>query len=304
MIVSVIIPVYNAAPFLDKSVETALDQKQTGEVILIDDRSTDGSWEKCETWVRKDKRVRLFRNEGVQGAGAARNVGLRNATCEYIAFLDADDYFLEGRFNEDERLYATMKHVVSIAGSVINKSYNEKDVFYINRFYRHNEICGGLIDFEWVSISNLLYESSIKITGLSLKRSIAQALGGFNERLKQGEDTDFLVRLISNYSLFTSKVNVPICVRNIHLANTIGNIAESIYYRKIVLKKFLNLSIFKLNDFHLANKLLKSYLELEYFNIFKERKILCKKMIKIIISPVTIFKFFFITKSIKDHQNL
>jgi len=105
MKVSVIIPVYNAAPFLDKSIQSALDQRQTGEVILIDDRSTDRSWEKCEAWVKKDKRVKLFKNEGIKGAGAARNVGLRNATCEYIAFLDADDYYLEERFHQDQLLF-------------------------------------------------------------------------------------------------------------------------------------------------------------------------------------------------------
>ena len=47
MNVSVIIPIFSAAPFLGRSIQSAIDQRQTGEVISVVDRSTDGSWEKC-----------------------------------------------------------------------------------------------------------------------------------------------------------------------------------------------------------------------------------------------------------------
>lgn len=303
MKVSVIIPIYNAAQFLDKSIQSTLDQKQTGEVLLIDDRSTDESLEICKKWERNDSRVKVFLNEGTKGAGAARNVGLKNATCEYVAFLDADDYYLDGRFEEDEKLYTSRNNVVSIASSVLIKTYNSSNIKYLNRIFENNKICGGIADYTWVSIPNLLYESSIKITGLSMKKSIALELNGFNEKLKQCQDTDFLVRLILNYSLFTAKIDHPICIRNIHLNNSIGNIKESIYYRKIAYKKFLKIALFKLKDLKLGSNLLKSYFELDFYNILGSQTYPYKRILKMILSPIVLFKLIFITKSVND-QNL
>lgn len=298
MKVSIIIPVYNAAPFLDKCVVSALNQQQTGEVLLIDDGSTDGSWEICLNWSQKNNQIRLFKNDGIKGAGGARNVGIRNANCDYVAFLDADDYYLSNRFYEDEKMYENNSQVVSIASSVITKTYNSKDVTLLNRHYKNNEICGGSSDFSKVTISNLLYESSIKITGITIKREILAELGGFNVQLKQGEDTDFLVRLILKYTLHTSKVKIPICVRNIHINNTIGNIYDSMYYRKIVYKKFLRIAIFNLGDLDLGYKLLKSYFEIDLYNYFGNRDIKFKKLKKIILSPIVLFRLIFLTKSL------
>ncbi len=298
MKVSIIIPVYNAAPFLDKCVVSALNQQQTGEVLLIDDGSTDGSWEICLNWSQKNNQIRLFKNDGLKGAGGARNVGIRNANCDYVAFLDADDYYLSNRFYEDEKLYKNNSQVVSIASSVITKTYNSKDVTLLNRHYKNNEICGGSSDFSKVTISNLLYESSIKITGITIKREILAELGDFNVQLKQGEDTEFLVRLILKYALYTSKANKPICVRNIHINNTIANFNESIYYRKIVYKKFLKLALFKLGDLDLGYKLLKSYFEIDMYNHLGNKNIKFKKIKKIILSPIIFFRLLFFTKSL------
>ncbi len=118
MQVSVIIPIYNAAPFLDISIKSALNQVQTSEVLLIDDRSTDGSWQICEEWARKDKRVRLFKNEGLKGAGAARNVGILKAKFAYIAFLDGDDFYLENRFLLDQEIFANHPIIDFITNSI------------------------------------------------------------------------------------------------------------------------------------------------------------------------------------------
>lgn len=292
---------YNAAPFLDKCINSALSQRQTGEVLLIDDTSTDDSLSKCREWEAKDSRVKVLINDGgVKGAGPARNIGLRNAVNEFISFLDADDYFLEGRFDEDEQLYKSRNDVVSIASSVIINTYNLEDFKYLNRSFEHNKICGGSQDYSWVSISNLLYGSSIKITGLSLRKNVALSLQGFNENLKQCEDTDFLVRLILNYSLFTPIVGNPVCVRNVHKSNTIANILESIYYRKIIYKKFMKLAIFTLKDFNLFMDLLKSYFEIDLISLIGEKDLKYKKMYKVLLSPIIIFKLIFITKSMNE----
>jgi len=94
--VSVIIPAYNAALCLSKAIQSALDQqRQPLEVIVVDDGSTDETAALVKTF---GNRVRYFFQEN-QGQAAARNTGLKYAQGEFVAFLDADDFWLP-RFTE------------------------------------------------------------------------------------------------------------------------------------------------------------------------------------------------------------
>jgi glycosyltransferase involved in cell wall biosynthesis len=86
--ISVIIPVYNQAEYLSEAIDSVLGQSLPAHEILVVD---DGSTDRPEEGIAKyDKKVRLLRQEN-QGAGVARNLGIRNASGEYLAFLDADD---------------------------------------------------------------------------------------------------------------------------------------------------------------------------------------------------------------------
>lgn len=100
MSVSVLIPVYNAEQYVRQTVESALAQPEIGEVLLADDGSKDGSLEICRALAAEDERVTVFQHsdKGNHGDAATRNLLLTKVTCPFIAFLDADDYFLPGRF--------------------------------------------------------------------------------------------------------------------------------------------------------------------------------------------------------------
>ena len=90
--ISVIIPVYNAEATLRRCVDSVLSQTFTDyECLLIDDGSKDKSWEICDEYAAKDSRVRVFHKEN-GGVSSARNLGLDNATGEWIAFVDSDDW--------------------------------------------------------------------------------------------------------------------------------------------------------------------------------------------------------------------
>ncbi len=90
--VSVIIPVYNTAPYLNRCVESVLRQSYTAlEVLLIDDGSTDTSGLICDQWAEIDSRIKVVHKEN-GGLSDARNNGLAIATGEYIAFINSDDY--------------------------------------------------------------------------------------------------------------------------------------------------------------------------------------------------------------------
>ena len=115
--VSVIVPVYNAAGFIDSCIRSILNQEEGNfEILLIDDGSTDGSGEKCDSWSTKDARIRVFhkRNGGVS---SARNVGLDNARGEWIAFIDADDEVTSEYLTIPEELHGS---------DVILKSFIER----------------------------------------------------------------------------------------------------------------------------------------------------------------------------------
>ncbi len=91
--VSVIIPVYNVAPYLRESLASAIHQTYKGlEIIIIDDGSTDGSGDICEEYAARDERIRLIHQEN-KGLSAARNAGLNIMTGDVIAFLDSDDAY-------------------------------------------------------------------------------------------------------------------------------------------------------------------------------------------------------------------
>lgn len=94
---SVIIPIYNARPYLQKALKSVLDQGITDlEVLLIDDGSTDGSQELARSLAANDNRLRVLGNSRKKGVSGARNTGLQEARGQYIAFLDADDAYEAG----------------------------------------------------------------------------------------------------------------------------------------------------------------------------------------------------------------
>ena len=90
---SIIIPIYNASPYLRQCLNSLLAQTITDwEAILVDDASTDDSAVIAEDYIQQDSRFILFRQEFNQGQSIARNIGLEKVKGDYIIFLDADDY--------------------------------------------------------------------------------------------------------------------------------------------------------------------------------------------------------------------
>lgn len=97
--ISVIIPVYNVESYLKKCIESVLAQTMEDlEIILVDDGSTDGSSSICDEYVNYPN-ITVIHQEN-KGVSAARNVGLRIAKGEYIAFLDSDDYVSSDMYEE------------------------------------------------------------------------------------------------------------------------------------------------------------------------------------------------------------
>lgn len=92
---SIIIPVYNPGKYFDDCVNSVLKQTyKDWELLLVDDGSTDGTEDKCKEYSKNDNRIKyLVSNHG--GVAHARNVGISEATGEYLLFMDNDDYWKE-----------------------------------------------------------------------------------------------------------------------------------------------------------------------------------------------------------------
>ena len=92
LLVSVVIPVYNAEKYIHKCIDGILSQTyHNTEIILVDDGSADNSLSICKEYAQKDSRIRVFSKEN-GGVSSARNMGMDEATGCYLMFLDSDDW--------------------------------------------------------------------------------------------------------------------------------------------------------------------------------------------------------------------
>lgn len=99
-LVTVIMPNYNNSNYVLQSIRSVLNQSYRNiELIVIDDSSTDDSFEKIKNSI-KDLRLKLLRNERNCGVSFSRNVGLKTATGRYISFIDSDDFWLENKLQD------------------------------------------------------------------------------------------------------------------------------------------------------------------------------------------------------------
>lgn len=91
-LVSIVLPIYNVEKYLDRCIESVINQTYRNlEILLVDDGSPDDCPQKCEEWAKKDGRIKVIHKANA-GLGYARNTGIENASGEYICFFDSDDY--------------------------------------------------------------------------------------------------------------------------------------------------------------------------------------------------------------------
>lgn len=94
-LVTIVLPIYNVEKYLNKCVESVINQTYRNlEILMVDDGSPDGCARICDGWAKRDSRVRVIHKQN-QGLGMARNTGIEHATGDYICFFDSDDYIRE-----------------------------------------------------------------------------------------------------------------------------------------------------------------------------------------------------------------
>lgn len=125
-LISIVVPIYNVEAFLPYSLERIINQTYNNiEIILVNDGSTDNSKIICQEYVKKDRRIKLINQEN-KGAATARNVGIQNATGEYIGFMDPDDTISLEFY---ECLYKLITETESDIAECATTQISQKDFF-------------------------------------------------------------------------------------------------------------------------------------------------------------------------------
>lgn len=203
---SVIIPLYNKAPYVAKTIESVLGQTFSDyELMVIDNGSTDGSGDIVAKY--SDPRLQIHRIEENAGVSNARNKGVELTSAPYITFLDADDWWEPSFLEEMARLiekhpsagiYGTGYYIVKngkkrVAPIGVDEEFTEGEINYCQVYAK--TLCMPL-----TSIS------------VCLPRAVFAETGGFPSDIKVGEDFLLWIQVASKFS--TVFLNKPLCNYN------------------------------------------------------------------------------------------
>ena len=151
-LISIIVPIYNVYPYLRLCLERIENQTYPHfEVLLINDGSRDNSKDICLEFAERDKRFKYIEQKNA-GLSAARNIGILNATGEFITFIDGDD-FVEPNYLE-ELYYTSLKNDSEIVVGSYKKFNEEDNNYYIHVFdyreehYKHRELIENIAQIE------------------------------------------------------------------------------------------------------------------------------------------------------------
>jgi glycosyltransferase involved in cell wall biosynthesis len=233
MRISVITPVYNAADFVREAVESALAQPEVAEVILVEDASTDNSLTVCETLAAEDARVRLYRHrDGAnRGAGASRNLAIQKSTCPYIAFLDADDFYLPGRFTVAAQRLDENPDLDGVYEAI--GAHFQSEAVRAQWLDSQNEETFLHGDFALTTVTqnvppDALFETLVSGgmgyfhgDGLLVKRTVFDRTGWFDEHLRLHQDKAMWLKMAAVSRLAGGRLEEPVAMRRVHAHNRI-----------------------------------------------------------------------------------
>lgn len=195
MIFSIILPVYNSEKFLDRTINSVLDQSYSNfELIIIDDKSTDNSLKIANKFQKKDARIRLIAQSKNKGVANARNIGLEKVKGEYILFLDSDDTLpinaLKYYKNEIDKTGADIIQSQILIKGV--QGHNKNYLKVKNKIYNNTIVIKKFLNFRNVSGY---------VGGKVYKKDIVKNIR-FKESMQYGEDGAFMIECLSKIKKF------------------------------------------------------------------------------------------------------
>lgn len=189
--VSVIIPAYNNARFLQEAVESVFAQTyQDYEIIVIDDGSTDNTKEVLAPYL--DRIQYIYQPN--RGASSARNTGIRHSHGDYIAFLDADDIWLPEKLRiQVEYLNnhpdTAMVYALALRVDVNGRASNHRNML------KRSLPCGDIFNA-------LFFRDFITLSSVVIRKRILDAIGLFDESFTHAEDHELWLRIARQFKIF------------------------------------------------------------------------------------------------------
>ena len=189
VVFSIVIPLFNKENYIGRTIESVLNQSYKDfEVIIVDDGSTDGSISTINHY--SDNRIRLIHQKNA-GVSSARNTGIESSNHEYIAFLDADDWWDEHYLSKMKLLIETYPEISFYASQYIR--------VYKNRHMISMNIIGS--DQQHAIINPLSYGIDkgllpLHTSSVVVKKSILGLSGLFDNRISYYEDYDLFLRIL------------------------------------------------------------------------------------------------------------
>jgi glycosyltransferase involved in cell wall biosynthesis len=225
-LISIIIPAYNTAHLIGRSITSVLSQTyQYFDVIVVDDGSTDNLNEALARF--NDNRIRSIRHEANRGGSAARNTGINAAKGEYIAFLDSDDEWLPEKLEKQI--------------DVSQKSSNDVGMVYTGwRWMREKD--GKIIQDKIPAHRGNLHQLLLSVDCIGsmstplIKTALLRFIGGFDENLPARQDWDLWLRL-SKVCKFDFVPEVLVYY-HVHPESISGKTLNKIRGTEIVLEKY------------------------------------------------------------------
>lgn len=195
--VSVVIPSYNYARFLGRTIESLLAQSfPSWEAIIVDDGSTDDTEKVAADLVNKDPRIVYVRQQN-SGTSAAKNVGIRHARGDYIVFLDADDLLTANKLAAHVEHFKNNPHVdISYSRFRYFQDGNESRLF-TKLDLSSEEEWSAVIDGRYdAALPVFLRGNNMAIHAAMVRKSIVDRVGDFDTGMRALEDWDYWLRCI------------------------------------------------------------------------------------------------------------
>lgn len=235
-LVSVIIPVYNAERYLSEAVESAISIPEVGEVILVDDASTDNSLALCFDLAEKWPKIKVLQHpeEKNLGAAATRNKGMEAASCDYIAFLDADDLYLPDRFKREQEVFLADGEVDAVYGC--NKAIFENEAARKKFLMRYESetttVKKSISPADLFRVLLFGGQGRFHTSAITLRKRALKQAGLFNTSIRNVEDTEYWLRLSLKAKLVPGSIEEPISIRRVHDNNSIHDWENVAFYKR------------------------------------------------------------------------
>lgn len=192
-VVSVVMPVYNSQEFLREAIDSILNQRYAGnfQIVAVDDGSRDQSVEILRSY---GDAVEIYQQENA-GSAVARNVGMQRARGEFVAFLDADDVWHPDKTRlQIDHLLANPDIGLVYASLMFARpgEYDDIEQFLQSPVVETN--VGIVQDSSGWVYAEFLKESLLQTSSVIMRRSLIEAVGEFDVKLRKGQDYDYWIR--------------------------------------------------------------------------------------------------------------